>query len=312
MCFALRPPYLNGEAMKKLIFSLFYIAVTVAFLFSCTANTTNERKHITGYYSKNEVSTFWDVVALSYAGEDMTAYNITPFLSEQISDDDYAALSGRIIGLKMLEKSGYDISSQDLNTLISNLKELTEKDDSEGYTLPALQRLYGIYALKISDSDYSEDKIKSFATHLLNSFKLEDGGFSTYSKTSSDIDTTAFILPLLCYLNDNKAFADAAKGASNFIKRSKNKNDTYSSFGTENSNSTASALSALIAAGYTREDDDILNISLALSTFRLANGGYSYKLYSQVSPLSCAQALIAFCDLANQSSLWLSILEEKI
>ncbi|MBQ9922098.1 MAG: hypothetical protein IJO52_07915 [Clostridia bacterium] len=298
--------------MKKIIFGLIWVAVTIVFLFSCTANTTNELKHITGYYSKNEISTFWDVTALAYAGEDMSAYNITPFLSAELPEDDYGALSGRIIGLKMLEKSGYDISSQNLDFLISRLEELTKKDDAEGYALPALQRLYGIYALKISDADYSEDNIKSFASHLINTYKLEDGGFSTFSKSSSDIDTTAFILPLLCYLDDDKAFADAAKGASNFIKRSKNKNDTYSSFGTENSNSTASALSALIAAGYTREDDDILNISLALSTFRLANGGYSYKLYSEATPLSSAQALITFCDLANQSSLWLSILEEKI
>lgn len=298
--------------MKRLIFFLISVAITVTFLFSCSANTSNEIKHIAGYYSKHEASTFWDVTALVYAKQNITEYNISPFLSAQFSDDDYGAISGRIIGLKMLEKSGYDISSQNLDDLVAKLTVLTEKDDSAGYVLPALQRLYGIYALKISNADYSEDSIKAFAMHLINTFKLEDGGFSTYSKTSSDIDSTAFILPLLCYLDDDKTFADAVKGASNFLKRSKNKNDTYSSFGTENSNSTASALSALIAAGYTKEDDDILNISLALSTFRLANGGYSYKLYSEATPLSCAQALIAFCDFANQDSLWLSILEERI
>lgn len=296
--------------MKKIIFCFILVAVT--FLFSCTANTSNELKHITGYYSRNEISTFWDVTALSYAGEDMSAYNLTPFLTAQVPEDDYGALSGRIIGLKMLEKSGYDISSHNIDELSEKLLLLTQKDDADGYVLPSLQRLYGIYALKISDSDYSDESIKSFATHLLNSIKLDDGGFSAFSKTKSDIDTTAFIIPLLCYFDDDKVFASALKDATNFIKRSKNKNDTYSSFGAENSNSTASALSALIAAGYTKEDDDILNISLALSTFRLANGGYSYKLYSEATPLSCAQALIAFCDLANQSSLWLSILEEKI
>ena len=296
--------------MKKIIFCLILVAVT--FLVACTANTSNELKHITGYYSRTDVSTFWDVTALAYAGEDLTSYDVTPFLNAQVAEDDYSALSGRIIGLKMLEKGGYDISSHNLDELSEKLLSLTEKDDADGYVLPALQRLYGIYALKLSDSGYSEENIKSFASHLLSSTRLEDGGFSAFSKTKSDVDTTAFIIPLLCYFDDDKVFADAVKGAANFIKRSKNKNDTYSSFGSENSNSTASALSALIAAGYTKEDDDILNISLALSTFRLANGGYSYTLYSEATPLSCAQALIAFCDLANQSSLWLSVLEEKI
>lgn len=294
--------------MKKYI--VLFILLILPILSSCTANLEGETKYITEFYKKQEISSFWDVAALCYAGADMSHYNITPFLSANPAEDDYSGISGRVIGLKMLENSGYDISGYDLDGWVKKLELMTENDDASGFSLPILQRLYGIYALKLADANYSEDNIERYARHIL-SFQLEDGGFSTFS-SSGDVDTTAFVIPLLVYMREKEGFEKAVAKASVFLRSAKNKDDTYSSFATPNSNTTASALSALMALGFTEKDDDIGDISLALATFRLADGSYSYEKYGNTNLLSCAQALIAYRDFSNKSSLWLSILENQL
>ncbi len=296
--------------MKKFVY-LFLFLLFVPVLFSCTANLDGETTYITDYYKKHEVSTFWDVTALCYADENLLNYNIEPFHNYEPSEDDYSGISGKVIGLKMLENSGYDISGYNIEKYISLLEKMTSNDDASGYNLPILQRLFGIYALKLSETDYGEDKIENYARHII-SLQHEDGGFSAFSGQQSDVDTTAFIVPLLVYFKDVEGFSDAVSKASSFLRKVKNKDDTYSSFGTPNSNSTASALSALMALGFTEKDDEIGDISLALATFRLADGSYSYKKYGNTDMLSCAQALIAYRDFSNHTSLWLSILKGDI
>lgn len=282
------------------------IAVFIPLLCACTANTTSEIGRITSYYQNHEATTFWDIAALCYADKDISKYNIDPFLKAETDNDDYSSVSGRIIGLKMLEACGYDISEYNLNHYIEILETLTAQDDADGYSLPILQRLYGIYAIKLADIDYPEEKIIEYGKHILT-FQTADGGFSTFSE-NGDVDTTAFVVPLLVYLESNDGFAAPISKATNFLRNSKNKDDTYSSFGTSNSNSTACALSALTALGYTAKDADMGDITLALATFRLGDGSYSFQLYGQTNMLSCAQALIAYCDFSNGNSLWLSVL----
>lgn len=290
--------------MKKIAFLL--ILLFVPFLFACTANTSGEIGYITGYYKAHEASTFWDITALCYADDNISEYNIEPFLKAQTDETDYGAVSGRVIGLKMLEARGYDITEYNIAHYAELLESLTLKDDTEGYTLPILQRLYGIYAIKLAGIEYPEDKLVEYGRHILT-FQCVDGGFSTFSE-SGDVDTTAFLIPLLVYLRENDGFSTPVSKATNFLRNAKNKDDTYSSFGTANSNSTACALSALTALGYTSKDADIGDISLALATFRLGDGSYSFQRYGQTSALSCAQALIAYRDFSNTGSLWLSIL----
>lgn len=294
--------------MKKL--SLLLITLFIPLLFACTADTNGEIGYITSYYRNHEATDFWDVAALCYAEKDISKYNFEPFLKAETDDADYSAVSGKIIGLKMLESRGYDISEYNLAHYIETLEALTLQDDADGYALPILQRLYGIYAIKLAEIEYPEEKIVEYGKHILN-FQTADGGFSTFSD-SGDIDTTAFVLPFLVYLENNDGFATPIAKATNFLRNAKNKDDTYSSFGTPNSNSTACALSALTALGYTEKDADIGDITLALATFRLGDGSYSYKLYGETNMLSCAQALIAYCDFSNGSSLWLSILNGNI
>lgn len=290
--------------MKKISFIL--ILIFISLLLSCTANISGEIDYIVGYYAKNSAETFWDISALCYAGEDMTKYNIEPFLTTEVDESDYSALSGKVIGLKMLESTGYDISQYNSDHYIEVLQKLTEDDDANGYSLPILQRLYGIYALKLAGTSYSEENIHKFAEHVLT-YQQEDGGFSTFSDIG-DVDTTSFVIPLLIYLRDDNDFASAVSKASIYLRNTKNSDDTYSSFGASNSNTTASALSALMALGFTEKDADIGDISLALATFRLPDGSYSHQMYGNTNKLSCAQSLIAYCDFANKDSLWLSVL----
>ncbi|MBE6687853.1 MAG: hypothetical protein E7588_01090 [Ruminococcaceae bacterium] len=240
----------------------------------------------------------------------MTEYNIRPFLDADVSHNDFAGISEKIIGLKMLEISGYDISPYNLEYLKEALTELTAEDDKNGYKLPIFERIFGLYAFKLAGIEYSEDAIESYARHILT-FQKEDGGFSAHSDTG-DTDTTSAIVPLLVYLRDKDGFSEAISSSSGFLRRAKNKDDTYSYSGTANSSSTATALSALLALGFTNQDEDIGDISLALATFRLPDGSYSYDKYGRTDLLCCAQALIAYHDFATESSLWLSVLQNEL
>lgn len=295
--------------MKKII--LLLLILSTFFLYSCTVNSVKEINYITDYYAKKSVSDFLDVTAICYSGDDIARHNFDEFLSDDFDIQNYAKLSQRIIGLKMLENRGYDISGFNVDSLASSLLELTVKDDNEGYIIPPLQRIYGIYALKLSDADYPEESIEKFA-HSLLEYQNEDGGFSVDSAEQSDVETTSAIIPIFCYFKQNKLISGAIHRATNYLKNSKNKNDTYSFHGVPSCISTANALSSFMALGFDEKSENIGDITLALATFRLADGSYSNIQYSSSDFRSCAVSLIAYRDFENKSSLWLSVLENKI
>ena len=278
-------------------------------------------------YKKNGLSLWWEVVAIYNAGENPADYKGFEDLYKSLEGETIIKMASYIIVADIGIITGTDSGKfEKYEEYKSNLKDFLENPSDER-TLN--NYIFAYYALKCSDMSFNEE------IPVLNYFagvQKSDGGFAL-TGDSGDIDMTAFMIPalnLLLYKSDDPLmdFFDmdmsCIKNAVKFLEDNIGDDGTFGSFGSENANSTACALSALIdwyfgnPAVY--EEDAVSNEIIqkaadGLALFKVKDKkepGYSYLKDGRADSLATAQAAIALGDLKNKTSVWDKLYLESV
>jgi hypothetical protein len=293
--------------MKKII--LFICIYAVLFFASCASGDGYDYDYdsddpdvilsnILKSYRDNGMSSWWEVVAVYNAGENPLDYNgfdyVYNSLSQTLATNTNMA-SYVIVANIALAIGADEMYFSNYRDYKSKLKELLE-NPTDGYTLN--DYIFGYLALKTSGTEFNE---MPFFNLLIESQK-PDGGFALTGGTG-DVDMTAFALQAMQLLYTDAAFQSASPGdVLRFLESSISGNGTFSSFGSENSSSTAVALSALDAEDYRQKAFG------GLMLFKAAGyPGFSHLQGGRPDSLSTAQAAIALSDFKNNSTVWVKL-----
>jgi len=267
-------------------------------------------------YKKNGLASWWEVVAIYNAGENPADYKGFKDLYLSLEGTTNIKMASYVIVADIAIIKGMDSEKfEKYEEYKINLKNLLE-DPTDKYTLN--DYIFGYFALKCSDMSFDESKV---LLYLVDAQK-DDWGFAL-SGDVGDIDMTAFAVMALQLLHLPKSSDEKVKVgsgmqikfAAEFLESKISENGTFGSFGKENANSTACALSALI--GYYGDSDNeiIQKATDGLELFKVNDKkevGYCYLIDGRVDTLATAQAAIALGDLKNKMSVWEKLYKERI
>jgi hypothetical protein len=258
-------------------------------------------------YKKNGLTSWWEVVAIYNADENPADYKNFKDLYLSLEGTANLKMASYVIvaniavicGTDRGEFAKYEEYKSDLKNLLEN--------PSNDYTLN--DYIFGFYALRCSGTDFD---MNYFHEHLRGAQK-SDGGFSLSSKSDSgDVDVTAFVISALrlIYRNDDPAIRvsydkSIMLPAAEFLENNINENGTFSSYGSENANSTSCAISAL--TGWYGDTEIMQKAINGLELFKAKEKkdiGYSFLIGGRIDTLATAQAAIALGDLKNKTSVW--------
>ncbi|MCL2159707.1 MAG: terpene cyclase/mutase family protein [Oscillospiraceae bacterium] len=280
--------------MKKLVCAILALCLTLCLFASCESGTgeADALETILKNYKKTGLSSWWEVVAIYNAGENPTKYKGFSELCLSLEGTTNLKMASYVIVAELALASGASPADFDkYDTYRENLRKLLE-EPLDSYTLN--DYIFAYYALKCSGTEFDEGP----AAEYMQKAQKPDGGFSL-SGDLGDSDMTAFAVPVLKLMGLGQSLEDAVA----FLEENINENGTFSSYGSENANSTACALSAFICYGYDGEIKDRATEGLEL--FRGEEGtGYAFLVGGRADALATAQAAIALGDLKNTSSVW--------
>ena len=144
--------------------------------------------------------------------------------------------------------------------------------------------------------------------HLLG-HQLADGGFAFSGKTA-DPDMSGMALLTLANYQDDSAVENAIQRVKDVLREKQLATAGWASFGTENSNSIATAISGLVAIGENPLSDswkkgDVTPLD-ALQSFQLENGSFTYTLgkYASTNIKATEQSLVALHEIQTGKSVW--------
>ena len=263
--------------------------------------------------------------------------NIIKEVTEQIKSNDYLVPGNEwelmtLSRLNMLEKNDKDEYMEKLKTYISDNPPVNATDyakysivaDSFGpeyssfyddeytdtYSDPEFAQKQGIngavYALIALNAVPREKDRQSSAEKLVDyilSSQLEDGGWTFYGNVY-DPDMTGMVIQALApYYNskNNNKITQAVDKAISLLSDVQNENGTYSSYGSENCESTAQVVTALSSVGIDSDKDNrfIKNGKSALdalkSFYNTGEGTFSHIVGAESNKYSTAQAFYALC-----------------
>ena len=204
--------------------------------------------------------------------------------------------------VKGMDKNKFDKYEEYKTSLKNLLENPTDKNTLNDY-------IFGYLALKCSGVNFDESKVLLYFIDV----QKDDGGFAL-SGNSGDVDMTAFTVIALKLL-ENFFFYDyfdisTLENAVKFLENNINENGTFTSYGSQNANSTACALSALVQyySVYGEYQEILLKASDALALFVAKKDvGYFYSEKNntdKADSLATAQVAIALGDLTNGTSVW--------
>ena|GEM_PF-3254674 len=303
--------------MKKIISVILILSFILGFLclfISCGSDSDNSDpdailNYILKSYKKNGLTSWWEVVAIYNAGENPADYKGFEELYLSLEGTTNLKMASYVIVADIAVIKGMDKNKfEKYEEYISNLKNLLE-NPTDKYTIN--DYIFAYLALKCSGMNFQTPLLYYFTQ-----IKKTDGGFAL-SGDSGDVDMTAFAIPAMLLLYGlyepdgpviyNYKDINVLVNAVEFLESNINENGTFGSYGSENANSTACALSAL--TGYYKNDENeiIQKISDGLALFKVKDKkqtGYSYLENGRVDTLATAQAAIALGDLRNKTSVW--------
>ena len=305
--------------MKKLISVVLIISLILCLFTSCKKDSTDitdektsgELSDILEKYKTNGLSLWWEAVAVYNAGENPAEYKGFKELYLSLEGKTNLDMAKYVIVANIaIIKGANPKDFAKYEEYKSNLKNLLENVTGD---YPLNDYIFGYYALRSSVVYFDSKSIISYFYEAQKS----DGGFALSSSTeSSDVDITAFAIPALKLAHDNllanydiEHYPPAI--AVRFLESQINENGTFSSYGIENSNSTACALSALIMYYKDDANETVKKAADGLKLFTAKKGvGYSYLMDGDVNALATAQAAIALGDLENKTSVWEKLYNE--
>ena len=201
------------------------------------------RDRILGFYAENPVLTsWWDVVALYGAGADLAQYTLPQWTSESLGENasatDYA---GIIFGLIASGRNPHDFFGRDIADELAKM----QKTDTGLFGSYPNQQIYAMLALDAAKEPYDKE---SALTALLDTFISPEGAFGyppfdpTFgTEVTADVDITAMALLLL----DRSSHSEIIDSCISYLASQQLDNGGYASWGTENSNTLESVISAL-------------------------------------------------------------------
>lgn len=304
--------------MYKRILSLFVcIVLTLLSIFSVSATS----------YSEDDISSYIEKV-ISYKKESLSADGNEEFISGLSENTDNADTQWLIISLS---KYGYDVSSLSEPLQVSALKLYYDKAKATDFQRVAIALTacgadnenvggknflgdgtynnaslnnqginayaYALLALNAANADEYAD----FYIEEILKLQLEDGGFAL-AGSHADVDVTAICIQALApYRNDDKRVYESIEKAIACLSEKQNPDGGYSSFGTQNCESIAQVISALVSSDIDPQIDsrfiknDTSTID-ALIKFQNPDGGFAHILGYRSNSMASVQALKAFVD----------------
>lgn len=170
--------------------------------------------------------------------------------------------------------------------------------------------LWGLIAVNETGTEASETAVYSTADIIdeILSKEIDGGGFAM-SGTSPDPDVTAFaVRALYPYRNGNNAVKSAVERALTKLSEMQLESGGYSSWGTENCESTAQVLIALAYAGIDVKSDTrfIKNsntVLSALTAYRNSDGGFAHEKGAESGIIPTYQTLYALAVYCSKTEL---------
>ena len=279
--------------------------------------------------------------SISQSSEDISASVSTDLIieevTEQIKSNDYLVPGYEwelmtLSRLDSLDKDEKDEYMEKLNAYISDNPPVNATDyakysivaDSFGpdysgfyddeytdtYSDPDFAQKQGIngavYALIALNAVPREKDRQASAEKLVDyilSSQLDDGGWTFYGD-EYDPDMTGMVIQSLAPYYNNKTdekITEAVDKAISLLSEVQNENGTYSSYGSENCESTAQVVTALSSVGIDADKDErfIKNGVSALaglkSFYNTGEGTFSHTAGAEANKYSTAQAFYALC-----------------
>ncbi|MDR5659300.1 DUF4430 domain-containing protein [Serpentinicella sp. ANB-PHB4] len=298
---------------KNWVLTLSVIILVSVLITGCTGGTSGNKAslseqelledkidEILSYYkeNRNELESWWDVVALASVKEDITQDQWTLpkwDISNQMNAAEHA---GYILAKLALSQNPYNIGGINLVDSLSDLQ------DDEGSFGDINSHMWSMIALDTAQANYN----KEIALQYLISQQLDDGGFA-FSGNSGDIDMTAMALIAFAPYSHDSVIEERINKAIDFLKVNQLEDGGFSSWGSENANSTAVVLSALIAVdedvygeAWVKEKGSIVD---ALINYQTEEGAISF-LKDPLEPniMATNQALLALGEVKTGITLW--------
>ena len=208
-----------------------------------------------------------------------------------------------------LTAGGYDarnIHGYNLVSKLSDFEAVTAQGPNGAmYALLALDSAG--YSLRINGEDARDVYVRS----ILDS-RLEDGTWS-YMGDSGDVDLTSIaIMALAPYRASNEDAGEAIDKAADWLASQMSDNGTFQSWGTYNSNSTASVIFGLSANGINPATDERFvrngeNPVSGMLSFALADGNFGYDSNTEANGYAteqCFQAMVSLKLLGSGKSMY--------
>ena len=304
--------------MKKIIsiIIILILSLILSFFTSCgsTGGVNANLGDILKSYKTYGMAAWWEVLAVYNAGENPADYENFDEVRLSLAGDDYLTMAPYVIVANIAIAKGTNEKRFDKYEEYKEKLKIFLENPYYKFTID--EYIYAYYALKCSGTDFNQGPIFEYFLKEQNS----DGGFG-FLGDDSDVDTTALMIPVLqlIYRNDNpmiKIDMDMSPlyNAVKFLESQIGEKGTFAFYDEANANSTACALSALIA--FYKDDggsNEIIKKAYdGLANFRLkGKPDYSCVINGRSDLLATAQAAIALGDLKNKTSVWEKLYLDK-
>lgn len=262
------------------------------------------RNELVNYYRQNKqnIDSWWEIAALKGADEDINSSHWV--LTEWESSDLRANAQSASFAAYIL---GFIARGEDPQIVWEGrniVQELVDKQREDGSFGIINDQVWSIIALDAIGASYNIEK----AIDWLVSQQKTDGGFA-FSGDVGDPDITGMALIALSNHKDNVKAKESLDKAVIFLKNAQKESAGFVSWGVENSNSLASVISGLVAAGedvlaekWSKNNKSILQ---ALMDYQVEDNSYSYLLDPKTSDaIATCQVLIALGDIVAGESIW--------
>ncbi len=281
--------------MKRIIALVLALCFLVALVPAALADTRTDArvaadKAVAHYKAGKTLSSWWDVLAVTAAGENPK----TGFALPEVPTPEKTASACATTILHLLARGENPRAYFPGLDLVTTLSGLQNADGSFG----ALSvHVYAVLAMEIcAPQGYR----RQAAINWLGSQQCADGGF-TYSGSMGDVDMTGMALLALGRLGQEKS--DAVTRAVAFLKKQATAAGGFIPFWSdkENSCSAAAAVWGLTAVGQTEAAAPMVK---NLLSFQMASGAFCYEAGGGEDGFSTQQALLALADAAAGSSVF--------
>lgn len=250
------------------------------------------------WLNKNQADSSSYLLAFGAAGRAADVKKVSEILSEIKSREEYASpidLAKDIINLSFC---GYDLSGGEFSPLIS---KLLSYDDINNFGV--FGAINALTAYDIKDYKIAGDVINSRQKliNIILSYQNEDGSFSIFAGTESDIDTTAMAITALSGYMDQPAVKEAIEKAKEHIIKSQTEAGGFGRDGAENCESLAQVIIAMNSIGVSLDDEAFVrggkNLIDQLLEYHTDEGGFSHLKDFKPSAMPTEQAIIALSSI---------------